>query len=494
MKKPDNLPVLLDELKSFSAYLNSIIEDGSFYRLSFSERHRHIKHIKQLYNQLRGPVTDIKLKHILAGAALLAFVVPIKIGPAHNVAPASLLMGCSFNNPDTSQPSVLAQLTVPRGLAAMQRLELTITGPEMTTIEESFSGGETSITVEVPAGKNRTFTLLAVVDPAVRSGIMQYIGESTVDLEAGDEVEITLNMAPDPIEPSFAAPVQNPFGLGGTFYRFVNPSLVDLDADGDLDLLVSGYEEYGPDYHSLFWYENTGSSQSPSFETPVKGPFGIPGSADGGINRGSFLDITDLDDDGDFDIIEGNDSSYGEHFFYWQNTGTNTTPSFASHPDNPNPFGLSPLNYSVVPNFGDLDGDGDTDLLVGDYEDGLSRIYYFENSGTKSSPAFTSPVQSPFGISSIPSRPIPKLVDLDGDDDLDIVVGDRDGNLHYFENSGSATSPSFADPVQNSFGLINTITYGNSVPAFGDIDGDGDLDLLVGEYATNIWYFENKAR
>ena len=62
----------LSKLKKYSVDLNSMIEDGSFYRLSFLERFKLVRRIKKLYNKLLGPVSALRLRHIVAAAGVLA--------------------------------------------------------------------------------------------------------------------------------------------------------------------------------------------------------------------------------------------------------------------------------------------------------------------------------------------------------------------------------------------------------------------------------------
>ncbi len=74
----------------------------------------------------------------------------------------------------------------------------------------------------------------------------------------------------------------------------------------------------------------------------------------------------------------------------------------------------------------------------------------------------------------------PSFADLDGDGDLDAVVGEGDGTLHYFENTGSAIAPVFTERTgaANPFNGVDVGYY--SAPSFADLDGDGDLDAVVG--------------
>ena len=88
-------------------------------------------------------------------------------------------------------------------------------------------------------------------------------------------------------------------------------------------------------------------------------------------------------------------------------------------------------------------------------------------------------------------RSSPATADLDGDGDLDALIGERFGSTLYFENTGSATSPAFAAPVTNPFGL--SAVGSNSTPATADLDGDGDLDAFIGEDYGETFFFENIA-
>ncbi len=160
------------------------------------------------------------------------------------------------------------------------------------------------------------------------------------------------------------------------------------------------------------------------------------------------------------------------------------TPSFAAPVQNP--FGLTATYYYAFPAFADLDGDGDMDLLA---SDGSGNFQYFQNTGTVNAPAFAAPVQNPFGLTATYYYAFPAFADLDGDGDMDLLAGEYYGNFQYFQNTGTVNTPAFAAPVQNPFGLTNT--YNLALPAFADLDGDGDMDLLVGEAYGNFQYFQN---
>ncbi len=191
--------------------------------------------------------------------------------------------------------------------------------------------------------------------------------------------------------------------------------------------------------------------------------------------------LADLDGDGDLDAFIGEDAG---NIVYFRNIGTATAASFTAAVTNA--FGLSNVGPIAKPSFADLDGDGDLDALVGT---GRGDTLYFQNTGTATAASFTAAVTNAFGLVDVGFSASPAFADLDGDGDLDALVGNYDGNTLYFQNIGSATAASFAAQVTNAFGLGKGTLY--STPSFADIDDDGDLDLFMGQSDGNTLYFEN---
>ncbi len=85
-------------------------------------------------------------------------------------------------------------LTVKGAPSDITALSLRITGPGMAPVESYYSSVPSSITIEVPAGKDRQFELIAHVDPSSLSAAVSFKGTATVDLAAGETTNITLNM------------------------------------------------------------------------------------------------------------------------------------------------------------------------------------------------------------------------------------------------------------------------------------------------------------
>lgn len=273
-----------------------------------------------------------------------------------------------------------------------------------------------------------------------------------------------------PTAPAFAAPIYTPFGLReiGTDPR---PTLVDIDSDGDLDALVGNGDG------NVRYYRNSGTATNPSFEPLVTNPFGLRD-----VGAFAMTTLADLDSDGDLDALVGN---LDGNLSYFLNYGAATDPHFS--PAISNAFGLLNAGYFAAPIFVDLDDDGDFDTMVGT---GVGDTLYFQNVGTASVPSFAQPIANAFGLSRVDSYTAPSFADLDGDGDLDAVVETRQGDSMYFENTGTATAPSFETPVTNPFGLWH-LGFSAS-PTFVDLDGDGDLDaLMTNTFGNSRWYFEN---
>ena len=157
---------------------------------------------------------------------------------------------------------------------------------------------------------------------------------------------------------------------------------------------------------------------------------------------------------------------------YFQNTGSSTAPAFATSTSNP--FGITDVGYNASPVFADLDGDGDLDSFIGEYN---GNTVYFDNTGSSSAPAFAASTSNPFGITDVGRYANPVFADLDGDGDLDAFIGNYYGQTVYFQNTGSSAAPAFAASSSNPFGITGVSSYAS--PVFADLDGDGDLMPLL---------------
>ncbi|HLP11975.1 MAG TPA: FG-GAP-like repeat-containing protein [Flavobacteriales bacterium] len=313
---------------------------------------------------------------------------------------------------------------------------------------------------------SRLFSQLSGLNKTIRLGFASVALVAGSALIPSNEVKAQQQFDPE---------LTNPFGL--TFSYLNKPSLGDLDSDGDLDLMVS--DTLG----NLRYFKNSGTASAPAFDPVVVNPFSLSASPLPYFSAPSFAD---LDTDGDMDVILG--STYGD-FYYYQNTGTPTAPAFAAPVMNP--FSLANIGtYLATPEFADLDNDGDLDMITGGY-DGLVR--YFPNTGTATAPSFDPAIPNPYGMTHVDLYlNAVSFGDVDGDGDLDLMMGGiyDGGSFHYYENSGTASAPAFGAAVADTFNL-NPVPGGLCWPDMGDLDNDGDVDIISGSYYGAFYYYKH---
>jgi uncharacterized protein (DUF2141 family) len=271
---------------------------------------------------------------------------------------------------------------------------------------------------------------------------------------------------------NFLYPVSSPFGIVN-LDQYSIADFADLDGDGDLDILSGIY------YGDFYYYQNTGSKTAPAFGDAELNPFGL--FSTGGYN---YPTLGDLDADGDLDILS---VSFDGEFIYYQNTGTVNQPDFAA--PELSPFELNPVGSLFFPTLVDLDNDGDLDIMAGVIFEGA--LVYFENTGTPTSPVFAAGHVGKFGLPTYAHITNAAFADLDKDGDFDLLTGSY-GEFLYFENIGNASNPAFDVPQPDPFNLIYPGDL--TLPFFGDLDGDGDPDMMSTGIYGNTFYYENDTR
>jgi hypothetical protein len=285
---------------------------------------------------------------------------------------------------------------------------------------------------------------------------------------------------------TFELPVFNPFGIDHVGF-FAMPTMVDLDNDGDLDMLAAEYAEYTNGFE-FYYFENTGSADNPVFAAPQQNPFGID---DFFVSRPTFGDI---DNDGDLDILAGN---WGYDYYgggsgtlrFYENTGTVDSPTFADPIEEIGGLAISSYYFTLV-EWIDMDGDGDLDLYT--TQDLYGEGVYYENIGTPEEADYGPAQSNPFGTTAPALGPrFFDFADIDNDGDQDLLTTVYDFNtygseLFFQENLGSHVNPDFDEPTPMPFGGISAggPNSGSIVQAFmADIDGDGDQDLFFNVYS-----------
>ena len=248
------------------------------------------------------------------------------------------------------------------------------------------------------------------------------------------------------------------------------PTLIDLDDDGDLDLLVGNkIEPDDPQNGKVFIFRNEGSPSAPSYR------------ADGTFELGGGYHFIpafgDLDADGDLDAIVGTWEDQVRLYMDDTDDGmVNLTLADSM-------IVTLTRGRNSTPALGDLDGDGDLDLLIGESS---GTINYYRNDGSATAPDFVL-VTDEFADIDVGRRSLPVLHDLDDDGDLDLVVGSEGEGAMVFRNVGST-----AEAVFEADGTLPIGNFGFAAPAFGDIDADGDDDIVLGGAGGGLWFYRNR--
>lgn len=278
--------------------------------------------------------------------------------------------------------------------------------------------------------------------------------------------------------------VANPFD-GQEVGQLSAPCLGDMDDDGDLDAVSGNYQGY------IFYLKNTGTPEAGVFEKQpnlVGNPFYVLAML-GGDTRPT---LGDIDDDGDLDILVG--GGYGVLRF-GRNIGTPQTPAFDI---SSNPFSEQDLGYDSAPSFADMDADGDLDLLVGATNFNVvlqrveSKIAYFKNTGTPLVPAFgNATALGPVSGASSGRFGSPGLVDIDGDSDLDLFIGDFYNKIYFYRNELPDEYNGFSAPSDVENPLFDVDLGRSPDPQFADLNGDGKQDAIIGNGDGNLFFLKN---
>ena len=264
-------------------------------------------------------------------------------------------------------------------------------------------------------------------------------------------------------------------------------SFADVDGDLDLDGVTGNLNG------QIVFFENQGSSPWVRYAYGVAGdPFYID------VGTDSKPEFVDIDADGDMDLFVGESGS--DINFYINNGGVFT---LLEEMGNPLVGGMD-NHENAVPAFGDIDGDGFVDAFVADKE----RDIFGYKGRPDPDGRFTTEGRNTDLIGISPNYYTYHqvvLVNLDGDSDLDVFVGDSEtGTIHFFQNDGAGNlTQQGTHPLD---GFMETTPSDNNFlikPQFADLDGDGDLDAVIAEnvdyynlaqkYYDNIRFFRNNA-
>ena len=281
-------------------------------------------------------------------------------------------------------------------------------------------------------------------------------------------------------------------------------SFLDMDNDGVRDLIVSPFD---PQYyisenkHSCWYFKNIWTNDRPEFQFQTNALFQNE-MIDVGTSACPV--IADVNGDGLPDLLISNygyfDSAYDYQGYlhaeftskisYFRNTGQPGSPVF--HLETDDFAALSALHgLALYPAFYDMDGDGDLDMIIGNADGTLT--YSNNIAGAGKEPVF-APAQLNYKKIDAGDFSTPQLFDLDGDDLPDLLIGNRKGTIIYYRNTGTRTSPEFTY-ITDSLGKVDVTDHsldydGLSTPYFFK-DPSGKTGLIVGSKEGRVHYYSN---
>jgi len=281
---------------------------------------------------------------------------------------------------------------------------------------------------------------------------------------------------------------------------------MDVTHDGIKDLIVTPNQPNLSENVNCTWlYENAGQDDSPVFEFQRKNFLTSDMIEVGADAHPTFFDY---DSDGDLDLVIGNHTFYREGInpgqsaepygtlTLWKNIGTNESPSFDLLTEDYAEisalagYGINDF-INLHATFGDIDADGDLDMILGEQN---GYLHLFINSAPEGFPAFFTLTEYQYQDLYVGKNSTPQLVDVDSDGLLDLIVGEKNAVLHFYHNTGSPTDAVFTE-ISDEWGGVDVqvsgtgLLDGYSVPFLVELEGMPEPSLLVSSESGQIYLY-----
>ncbi len=420
---------LVAKYNKYHRQLNKAIKDKSFWRYTVKKRQILVKRLRKLERKLQSLRPELGLKHAAAAMSLAAVLTAAPVSAADTAVEA--------------RPEVAERAEMPLMLSSSS---VSLYAP-IGTVVGSLSGGTTydlQASGDTQDDHNSFFTVNASNELVVNANL-HLAGSSTLRVYV-EGTAFTITLADYPT-------TQAPFGAGQTSGLAGAPltPLVDLDGDGDLDV-ISNYDGSGYTFYSNAFDSSQGYFASSSI----------------GSNPSTAAALFDIDGDGDLE-------------FAWQVSGNVQVvdPSLGTVAANTNPFSSF---YALA--IGDIDADGDMDLVAA----GTNQFMVFDTSD----PNMGSLANVSSAVLGFYPREV-QLADMDADGDLDVVITTSEKVLVY-RNLGGGSFDATGHTVvsgDNNYSSYYSDTRRNyyfNGATLGDIDGDGDVDVVSSQFGyQDLW-------
>lgn len=323
----------------------------------------------------------------------------------------------------------------------------------------------------------------AIVGAATATGFTQLINNGPTGTAFMTELQ--------PSFPSYDVPVD--------MLAYPTAYHLDVDNDGISEFIASPNQvENGEDKETIWLYKNVGSNNQVTWELQQKDWLSTDNMLDlGSHSAPAFLDYNA---DGLMDMVVGTGGQWlwtdRGSLALFENTGTATEPIFSLIDEDW--LGFSSFNNllsNFTPAFGDLDNDGDIDLISGSHS---GELIYVENNGGAGNPVdFGTPAVAWNNI-IVGKKTVPQMADINRDGLMDLLIGERAGNINFMPNIGSIGDPQFSNihelaPNVEFFGEISTAgiaVQGNATPMILDRGTHFLLVVASGSAGLRLYEFD----